>query len=105
MLNGCEVHVAFTGDAEQALISIAGELKKLGYVDEKRDDGALKMSFKGKWFTKDPAKMKHTVKVTPSADKLSFAFGTGIIASHWTDEDKKWAQGRADEVVAAVQSQ
>ncbi len=104
-MNGCEVHVAFSGDAEKALTLVAGELTKLGYGAETRESDTLKMSFKGKWFTTDPAKMKHSVKVTPSSDQLTFAFGTGLIASHWTDEDRKWAQGRADEVVAAIKAQ
>ena len=104
MMNGVEVQVGFSGDVDQALSLAAEELGKLGYEMNKHDGGVLKMKFKGKWFTTDPAKMKHQVEVKPSGDQLTFAFGTGLIASHWNDDDRAWAQGRANDIVAAVRA-
>lgn len=103
-MNGVEVQVPFSGDASRALSLVARELEDLGYEMKKHEDGSLEMSFEGKWFTSDPAKMKHRVVVKPRADQLTFAFGTGLIASHWSDEDRAWAQDRANEVVAAVRA-
>jgi hypothetical protein len=97
--------VDFSGDAKRALALAADELAKLGYTGDKQQGDELVMSFKGKWLTTDPAKMKHKLTVKPDASQLSFAFSTGLIASHWSDSDKAWAQGRADEVVAAVVAQ
>ncbi len=105
MMNGVEVEVAFDGNTDGALGAVASELEKLGYELKKNEGGSLQMKFKGKWFTSDPAKMRHQVTVKSGGGKLEFAFGTGMIASHWSDEDKAWAQGRADEVVAAARAQ
>lgn len=104
MLNGCEVRVAFTGDLERGLTILAEELEKLGYQEKKRTPAELKMSFAGKWFTTDPAKMKHGVTVTSQGEELRFVFGTGLIASSWGASDVEWAQERADEVVAATRA-
>ena len=102
MINGCEVTVAFSGDAGKVLPLIAGELEKLGYKPKSADEDELKMTFAGKWITTDPNKMKHSVTVTPTAEGLHFKFGTGLIASSWSESDEAWAQARADEVVAAA---
>jgi len=104
MINGCKVRVDFAGEPSATLERISGELEKLGYSEKKRDASELKMAFKGKWFTADPAKMKHTLTVTPEADALSFAFSTGLIASTWSDEDREWARSRAQGVVEAIRS-
>lgn len=105
MLNGVEVVVAFSGDASQALSHVATHLEQLGYELEKRESDKLVMKFKGKWFTTDPSKMRHALTVEPRGSDLAFAFGTGLIASHWSDEDRAWAEGRAKDVVAAVREQ
>ena len=102
MINGVEVQVAFSGDGQRALSLAAEELGSLGYEMGKNEGGTLEMKFKGKWFTSDPAKMKHKVTVEPRGDELVFAFGTGIIASSWSDDDRAWAQGRANDIVAAI---
>lgn len=102
MINGCEVNVVFAGDATKALPLIATELEKLGYAAKSQDARELQMAFAGKWITADPNKVKHTLTVAPTGTHLSFKFGTGLIASVWTDSDLEWAQARADEVVTAA---
>lgn len=102
MINGCEINVAFPGDASKALPLIATELKKLGYALKSQQSDELHMVFAGKWITADPNKLKHSLKVTPAGGQLSFRFGTGLIASVWTQSDLEWAQARTDEVVAAA---
>ena len=105
MINGVEVRSAFSGDVASALTLAAQELSGMGYELTKNEGGELKMKFSGKWFTTDPEKMRHKLAVRSEAGHLVFAFGTGIIASHWNDEDRQWAQARADEVVSAVSAQ
>ncbi|MFK7984713.1 MAG: hypothetical protein AB8I08_01700 [Sandaracinaceae bacterium] len=104
MINGCEVHVAFEGDLVKVLSGVATELEKLGYEPKKASAKELKMSFAGKMITSDPNQMKHAVTVSPSGEGLSFKFGTGLIASSWSDADKAWAQARAQGVVDAIAS-
>lgn len=102
MINGCEVRVALVGDGTVALGLIAAELEKLGYKPKSQDAGQLTMAFAGKWISADPAAVRHSVTVTPEGGELCFKFGTGWIASTWSDSDIAWAQARADQVVAAV---
>lgn len=105
MINGCEVKVAFEGDAAAALRHIAAELEKLGYTPKSLEANELTMSFAGKWLTADPNKLRHSVAVVaPAPGQLSFKFGTGWIASNWSESDIEWAQARANEVVAATRS-
>ena len=102
MINGCEVNVVFSKDATKALPLIAAELEKLGYALKYQEPTELQMAFAGKWITADPNKVIHTLTVTPTATHMSFKFGTGLIASVWTDSDLEWAQARADEVVSSA---
>lgn len=105
MINGCEVRVAFEGDAAAALGQIAAELEKLGYKPKSLETNELTMSFAGKWLTTDLNKLRHSVTVVaPTSGHLSFKFGTGWIASKWSESDIEWAQARANEVVAASRS-
>ena len=105
MINGCEVQVGFSGDVTEALRLMSDELEKLGYAQKSLEGSELVMKFKGKWITADPEKMQHTLKVAPGDGGLAFRFGTGLIASHWTNSDQEWAKKRATEVVAAVTAQ
>ena len=105
MINGCEVRVAFSGDTKRALDLAADELEQLGYGRKKLADDKLEMFFKGKWITSDPSKMRHFVWVRAEGGQLVFAFGTGIVASHWTENDREWAQARADAIVSAIRAQ
>lgn len=102
MINGCEVNVAFEGDGAAMFASIATELEKLGYKPKSETAKELTMSFDGKWFTSDPSAVRHSLTVTPAEGHLSFKFGTGWIASTWSNSEVAWAQARADEVVAAA---
>ena len=104
MTNGCEVNVAVEGDAAAALGPIAVELEKLGYKPKSQEPNELTMSFAGKWITSDPSAMRHTVTVAPTDGQLSFKFGTGWLASTWSESDIVWAQARADSVVAAARA-
>ncbi len=104
MVNGCEVRVPFSGDTAQALEHASDALAKLGYEPKSREPDELKMSFSGKWFTSDTDKMRHSVTVSPGGAELCFKFGTGLIASHWTDADRQWAQSRADQIVNDIQA-
>jgi len=104
MMNGCEARIDFTGDGSQALALVSNELEKLGYEEKKRDATELTMKFKGAWFTSDPSKMRHSVRVNPEAGVLCFKFGTGLVASHWTDSDRAWARSRAEDIVKAIQA-
>ena len=104
VINGCEVQVAFSGDVPRALALAAEELAKLGYEPRAQEPSVLEMGFKGKLLTSDPAKLRHSVRVTAGEGVLTFRFGTGIVASYWTGEDERWAQQRAEQVVAAIRS-
>lgn len=104
MLNGCEVLVGFEGDAAQALELAERELSKLGYQRKTLESGKLVMKFGGALFTSDPNKMRHAVTVLPRQGALCFQFGTGIVASYWTDSDRAWAQQRADDIVGAIRA-
>ena len=104
MINGCEIRVAFTGDVAKALELAREELTELGYERAKLSSNALEMRFAGKLLTTDLSKFKHKVKVTPDGGGLRFAFGTGIVASYWTESDERWARERAEQVVAAIRA-
>lgn len=104
MMNGCKVRVDYSGDVARALELASEELAKLGYEKKKLDGRELEMSFAGKLLTTDPGKLRHFVKVVPASGGLSFAFGTGMVASHWTASDERWAQERANQIVAAIES-
>ncbi|MEZ4375840.1 MAG: hypothetical protein R3B07_33845 [Polyangiaceae bacterium] len=104
MLNGCEVIVGFEGDGARALELVERELLALGYERKKLEADKLVMKFSGKLITADPNKMRHQVTVLPKAGALCFQFGTGVVASYWTDKDRDWAEERANQVVRAVQS-
>lgn len=104
MLNGCEVLVGFEGDAAQALELAERELSKLGYQRKTLESGKLVMKFSGALITMDPNKMRHAVTVLPRQGALCFQFGTGIVASYWTDSDRAWAQQRADDIVGAIRA-
>ena len=102
MINGCEVKVAFEGDAAAALGDVAAEFEKLGYTPKSHKPTELTTGFAGKWITADPNKLKHSLTIVPGDGHLSFKFGTGWIASTWSEADVAWAQARADGVVAAA---
>jgi len=102
MINGCEVKVAFDGDTTAALGDIAAEFEKLGYKPKSQKPNELTMGFAGKWITADPSKLRHSLTVASADGHLTFKFGTGWIASTWSESDVAWAQARADEVVTAA---
>lgn len=102
MINGCEVKVALEGDTAAALGHIAVELEKLGYKPKSQKPDQLTMGFAGKWISADPNAVRHSLTIAFTQGQLSFKFGAGWIASTWSESDIEWAQGRADEVVAAA---
>ena len=99
-MNGCEVRVTFEGNASPVLGRIATELEKLGYTPKSQDADGLTMAFAGKWFTANCDEVRHSVTVVATTGQLAFTFGTGWIASTWSEADVAWAQARADQVVA-----
>ena len=105
MLNGCEVLVAFGGVGDRVLGLVEQQLLELGYESKKLEADKLVMKFSGKLITADPNKMRHQVTVLPKAGALCFQFGTGVVASYWTESDRAWAEERAKAIVRAVEAE
>ena len=100
-MRGHEVRRPLTGERAELMERAAGGLEKLGYQVTSREDTKLRTKHAGKVFTTDPAAMRHFVDVYAEGSELRFHFHTGLLASAWTDADRKWAEARVDELLGA----
>ncbi len=98
-MRGHEVRRPLAGDQAQVMERAATELGKLGYEIKSSEGAKLQAKHAGKVFTADPEKMRHFLDVSVEGEELRFHFHTGLMASTWTDADRKWAEDRVDRLL------
>lgn len=103
-MNGCEFDKPCDADPEIARDAAVGYLVKLGYAVEKREPGRVYLKFQGSWLTSDPERHTHYLWVTSKPGALRFEFTTGIVASYWTEKDRKFAEERAEAAASAARA-
>ncbi len=98
-MRGVEIRRPLGGERGEVLARAAGALERLGYQVTAREDAKLRTKHAGKVFTSDPSVMRHFLDVVAEGEELRFHFHTGLLASAWTDADRKWAESRVDELL------
>jgi hypothetical protein len=101
-INGCEFDKPCSGDPRHNRDAAAGYLVKIGYALVERSDRRVHLKFQGRWFTTDPEEQTHHAYVSAREGSLHFEFTTGIIASYWTEADRKMADDRAEAAARAA---
>lgn len=102
VMNGVAVDNAVEGDAGLARDHAVGYFVKIGYALVDRTDERVHLKFTGSWFTTDPEKHTHHAYVSARDGVLHFELTTGIVASYWTESDRKMADERAEHAVQAA---
>lgn len=103
-INGVEIEKACEGDPAHVRDVVAGHLIKLGYALVERNDKRVHLKFSGRWFTTDPEEQTHHAYVSTRPGVVHFEMTTGIVASYWTDADRKMADDRAEAAVHAARA-
>jgi hypothetical protein len=101
-MNGVSFDTPASGDPEEARDRAAGYLVQLGYALVHRNAERVHLKFSGRWFTSDPEEQTHHAYVSAKPGSLQLEFTTGIVASYWTDADRKMADDRAEGAARAA---
>lgn len=104
-MNGVEVEKTCDGDPDHARDVAAGYLIKIGYALVERTEKRVHLKFNGRWFTTDPEEHTHHAYVSARPGVVHFEFTTGIVASYWTEKDRKMADDRAEAAVRSARQQ
>ena len=90
-MNGVEIEKPYDGDPAEGRDHAVGYLVNIGYAVVDRNDQRVHLKFSGSWLTSDPEQHTHHAYVSARAGALRFEMTTGIVASYWTEADRKWA--------------
>ena len=103
-INGVSIEKTCEGAVADVRDRAAGHLVKQGYSLVERTEKRVHLKFTGRWFTTDPEQQTHYAYVSAAPGKLHFEFTTGIVASYWTDADRKMADDRAEAAARAART-
>lgn len=101
-MNGVAIDKPYDGDPDLGRDHAVGYFVKIGYAVVARSGEGVHLKFTGRWFTSDPEQHTNHAYVSARHGTLHFELTTGIVASYWTESDRKMADDRAERAVQAA---